>query len=917
MLRITHYVPRFPSTAISALALALICSFPSSAQTKRERIYYGHVLDSTSLLPLDNINISLFNDGDSTKYLAARTIKNGRFEFSVDVDSFTAISFTHIGYRPRTFPINEPAKSGIRVYLEVLLSMENHVLDSVSVTLPRASMERRGDTVIYDVSEFKYGKYDDADIILFQIPGVYLNHEGELIAQGTEITKITVDGSDFFLTDPLKLMKIIPAEAIDKVKIVNARSPESDFAGFDDGLRYKQIDIVTKPDKRTGYFGQARSQLGTEELKELDVEANAFREKDRYASNISLNNISRGWGSMGSNEVGTIADAAKKPYFANLDLNYSNERDRDLKFLLRLEVNNNAIYNRSNSDDLISVEESGIRELRRSVDGKDNLKGFKLTSKLEYRSNKHSLMVIPGFELNTNKMQDVTSQSIIGQDNHVRNLLLSNNGNYSVSSPVINGMYSYKIDSAGRSLSLTFTALNNFNNSRNNSLSTESQSSDNGILNSNNYETTSSDFSRQYTMNVQYNEPLNQDISLQTVMSISTNRNTNEFKNSIFNAMEADGENLGTGDNVLLAHNYRTQNSNSSFGFRLAYSKPKMRSVVGMYYQRYLQANTDGLNPDAKERFTTSNYLPFLNISFAPRPNNSLSLNYTKSVVPPSLFQLQEATSIQDPQRIALGNSHLKNEVNHQVQISNNYILAKSQSALNTIINLNINENKITDRISYLERDTIINEVSLQRGARISQPVNVNGYMFLNANTSYTKSLFNNRVNTNFNLNFSSMRNKYYVNEQPNRLKSNSVSSQLIMNFFSLTYQCSFSYQLGYQHIDNSLASKNLNVIKQVITNTMRLKGITLFDISSNLSYYGNKSSDFGSQDVLTWNISLTKSFLKDGKGLLSFSIYDLFDNNNQYSYNVNTELSSLRHNNVLGRFYMFSLAYQFRRFGL
>src|SRR5690606_35668599 len=95
-----------------------------------------------------------------------------------------------------------------------------------------------------------------------QLPGFEIDAEGNLIAQGEQITRIIVDGREFFSTDPRIAMKNLPADIIDKIQLIDERSDQARFTGFDDGERNKIVNIVTRRDRRNGYFGRVGSAYG-------------------------------------------------------------------------------------------------------------------------------------------------------------------------------------------------------------------------------------------------------------------------------------------------------------------------------------------------------------------------------------------------------------------------------------------------------------------------------------------------------------------------------------------------------------------------------------------------------------------------------------------------------------------------------
>src|SRR5690606_12882801 len=108
-------------------------------------------------------------------------------------------------------------------------------------------------------------------------------------AHGEEVTKIIVDGKEFFSTDPRIALKTLPAEIIDKIQLIDEKSEQARFSGFDDGERQKVINIVTKPNKKRGTFGKASSGYGDENKFALNTSVNRFDGDKKIAINLMAN----------------------------------------------------------------------------------------------------------------------------------------------------------------------------------------------------------------------------------------------------------------------------------------------------------------------------------------------------------------------------------------------------------------------------------------------------------------------------------------------------------------------------------------------------------------------------------------------------------------------------------------------------
>src|SRR5690606_32103661 len=151
----------------------------------------------------------------------------------------------------------------------------------------------KGDTTEFDAAAFSTEPYADADALVMQIPGVEIDEEGRVKAQGEDVQRIIVDGKEFFSTDPRIALKTLPADIIAKIQLIDEQSEQAQFSGFDDGQRRKIINIVTRPDRRKGYFGKAAAGYGADERYNAGGNVNSFDGDRRFTIFVVSNNVNQ------------------------------------------------------------------------------------------------------------------------------------------------------------------------------------------------------------------------------------------------------------------------------------------------------------------------------------------------------------------------------------------------------------------------------------------------------------------------------------------------------------------------------------------------------------------------------------------------------------------------------------------------
>ena len=138
---------------------------------------------------------------------------------------------------------------------EIKLSEDVKVLDAASVSAIGNPIVVKKDTIEYTASSFKTSDNDMLEELLKKLPGVEVEADGSITANGETIKKITIDGKTFFLDDPQLASKNIPAKLIEKVKVVEKKSDQAMFTGIDDGEEETIIDLSMKPGMMQGWFG--------------------------------------------------------------------------------------------------------------------------------------------------------------------------------------------------------------------------------------------------------------------------------------------------------------------------------------------------------------------------------------------------------------------------------------------------------------------------------------------------------------------------------------------------------------------------------------------------------------------------------------------------------------------------------------
>ncbi|HEV8272928.1 MAG TPA: carboxypeptidase-like regulatory domain-containing protein, partial [Chitinophagaceae bacterium] len=237
----------------------------------------GVVFDTIAKQPVPAATITVLQSKDSS--LVTFTMTNSRGEFSLANVPYGdyRLLVTHVNYHNvnKYFTINDANKNIDLPNIEV--SDKNKVLEEVVIMAEAPPVTLIGDTVQYNAGSFKTKPNAVVEDLLKRMPGIQVEKDGTVKAQGQEVKKVLVDGKEFFGNDPKIATKNLPADAVDKVQVYDKQSDMAQLTGFDDGQSEKTINLKLKKDKKKGVFGKVNAGGGTDGRYQGKFNVNSFK----------------------------------------------------------------------------------------------------------------------------------------------------------------------------------------------------------------------------------------------------------------------------------------------------------------------------------------------------------------------------------------------------------------------------------------------------------------------------------------------------------------------------------------------------------------------------------------------------------------------------------------------------------------
>lgn len=252
------------------IAMTFLISVSAYAQTGRD--VHGTVIDSTKQsLPGSTVKILMGKDSSTTV-----TDSKGAFVFpSVPGNQFSLV-IQSIGFQPirRHFAMDNTNNP---VFLRpIILKASSTMLGEVVIkdVLP---VKIKEDTVEFNAAAYPVRDGAPIEDVIKKVPGADVDASGNVTFQGKSVTKVRVNGKDFFGGDLKTATQNLPADAVQNVQFVNDYGDQANLTGIKTGEPETVLNINIKPSRNHGIFGQASVGGGQDAIPQVDGTKDAAR----------------------------------------------------------------------------------------------------------------------------------------------------------------------------------------------------------------------------------------------------------------------------------------------------------------------------------------------------------------------------------------------------------------------------------------------------------------------------------------------------------------------------------------------------------------------------------------------------------------------------------------------------------------
>lgn len=862
----------------------------------------GAVRDSAET-PLVGANIALYRhtpSGERQLVAGGTSDSQGRFSIVQVPLGQLSLEVSYIGYQSYQDDLTITAGLNLGV---IHLQEDAHLLEVVVVQGKATDMTVRGDTIAFNADAYKVPQGAMLEELVKRLPGAEIDESGQISIGGQQVSKIMLDGKEFFSGDTKVAMRNLPASMVHQLEMLRQQSDEARVTGFDDDEEETVLNIRTKPDMRQGTFGHAVAGYGLNQRYELNGLLNYFSQRHQTTlvagsnntngqglSDLNLDDGSRG-GRRGGRSGGgfrpqgitTSAQIAANETYTPSD---------------RLEVNANVRYGYRQNDLSARIETENLlpdspstftNETTDALKRGHNLGGdayikWQATDRTEliYRPELHYSWGVDQESRNYRTTDSAESELHRGSQENLRK--------YSGLRLFNMLLLGHKLNDEGRTLSLQLNGGFLGDNAN-----TESHSTLHSVDGEQSRQTLLEDHSQTFSYRIRtgYVEPLTELLSLQAQL---------EWSDRI-RSSERDYKMAGTARETDM----KTRLNSLSAGIDLKVANELVDLIVGLRFRPTWM--TTELSPQTNQTPHIRRemiWAPSLNFSYTPNKQTMLRLGYWGRSEMPSAGQMYTIPDVTNLRESIIGNPNLRPSYQHQLFGMFRTFLPSSSQAVNIRF------------FSAYTHHAVISDQSVDAKTQRRQITYINadgGEYVLYSNGSFTTPLFTKSLSLAVTLGSAYNYRLGRINGVTNGAHSWTLSPDL-----ALAYSNSWLYLRAKGGVRYHSGSQSLPLAASPHTYDWRA-GVDVsvslplgFKVESEALYtQGVGYQEPYNVSSVLWSAGLSYSFLKDQAATLRIKVYDLLNQQQSISRQVSATEISDTWSNSLGRYAMLHFIYRFR----
>ncbi|MES2701934.1 MAG: outer membrane beta-barrel family protein [Bacteroidota bacterium] len=909
----------------TTLAVILCCVHYGSGQSFSVA---GSVMDTLNSNPLHRASIVLIRAKDTVIEAHGRTSPGGTFSVPVSTAGKYMLRVTFPGFADYVDMLD--VKNDMNLGMLPMIS-KSHLLQEYVVKQQVAAIKIKGDTTEYMADSFRVKENATVEDLLKKLPGIQVDKDGKITAQGETVQKILVDGEEFFSDDPKVVSKGLQANAVSTVQVFDKKSEQAAFTGIDDGEKTKTINLQLKDDKKKGFFGKIDAGAGTDGYFQEQGMINAFKAKRQLSAfGIASNTDKAGLGWEDNNKFGSgngvteiTDDGGIMTYYNGGDDDFSgwggqyngeglpktwtggvhyadkwNQEKQKLGGNYRYAKQNVELDGATMIQRILSDDSSNVNDQRKNQFSQNE----RHSADLQYEGKIDSNTTIRVSVNAGTKHSDIATR--YHTETYIKKLESSGDTLYNdrtivsmANATFINADAILRKKFAKKGRTLSVDVKENYKDSKSDGILLSTFYDELGSVPTpqinqkkiNNTNTLS--FSSKAT----YTEPLSKVVFADLNYGVTVNNSISENK-----SYEGAGY-TALNDTFSSDYKYNILTNSGGLNFKFVFKKATFSFGSDVSHAAFVQ--TDRLHGDTTTTYNFTNLFPKGNLNYKIGKQTSFNLQYNGSTQQPTISQIQPLRQNTDPLNITIGNPNLKQAFTNRISVRFNDYKVLSGRYLWTSFTLNTTSNAITT-----EQNTA-GGINTTRFINLDGGYNGWGYM------GYGFKLKKLNTQLGLQLNGSTSRTNNIINGKLNTSDFSTISLTPRIDYeledkIEISIDPTFSYNINKSTVSdvnanywtfNPEASVDVELPKKVEIGT-----------SVDISIREQTNVFTGNNNVVKWNAYVTKKFMKKDQLELKLSVYDILNQNLGFSRNAQPNLITQNTYNTIRRYGMLSLIWNF-----
>lgn len=924
----------------------------------------GRLVEDDTKAPAAQATIQLLSLPDSAYVTGAASSEAGSFALPKVKAGKYVLKVSYIGYKTLFLPLQLTASAPNKRLGTLTLESDAIMLAEAVIVAEAPQVQIVEDTVAFNSSAYRTPEGAMLEELVKKLPGAEVDDDGNVKINGKEISKIMVDGKEFFGGDVKTGLKNLPVDMIDKLKTYDKKSDLARITGIDDGEEETVLDLTVKKGMNKGIFGNIDLSGGTEDRYMGRAMVNYFYDKTQVSLIAGANNV---------NDQGFSAGGGGPRWRRNngltstkeLGLNFATETEKiDMGGSVRYNYRGNDVYSDGYTENFLTGGESSSFNNSISSTSSGN-KDFHADFRLEWKPDTLTNIIFrPNFSwgksystadsksgtfnsdpyavvTNPNEYLDITKLSKMNlsdeifdadsEDDPLDSIRVNTSNSLSGSdSKTLSAdatlQVNRKLNSMGRNI--TFRGTIGYDDSESKQYTASNtryfQQNEDGTVTPENiirrYVTTPTD-GYNYSLELTYSEPLWKATFLQFRYRFNYSYSKSDKKaydlGEDWNFGEVLPDDYEDGYDMSLSKFAEYKTYTHRFSPSLRFIRQKYQLSVGADLEP--QKTSLSYKKDAMDTLAVRNVFnvaPNLDFRYRFSKVSQLRVTYRGRSSQPGMENLLDVTDDSNPLNITKGNPYLKPSFNHSLRIFYNTYNVDRQQGIFSHVNMQMTQNSISSSRTY----------NSSTGGWVTKPENINGnwsaFGMFGINSALKNKKFNigsfSNLSYNNNVGYLTTGNGAEAVQQKNTTTNLTLNERLNGTYrndwLEFGLNGTFSYSIEKDKLTPSNNQQPYTYSYGANTTVSMPWGMSLSTNIANQSRRGYSDSSMN-RDELIWNAQLSQTFLK-GDATVSFEMYDILHQQSNISRSLTASGRSVYKYNGVNSYCMLHFIYRLNIFG-